>query len=300
MPLSKAAFVPKYAASVSGSKIEASALMATARSKKKHSPIHHHAAPRLKSITGGKAASKKSSAVEDLFSGRVTTRPKNSRIKEEAPPIELRKGLQKYADVFAAGRALEREIKMKADFARQQVEEFCLADIAKQYATINRRPSSRNFISKHSRFRFVFTERTTLTPEKSEELSDMNIPLEEHTEVRGVRINYDTIRQHKLEEKLRDALESLKVSKGVLDEIFTPEVHLKESFYNVLTEIVRNSLKEGEKLEDKILNVIQVLSPATQIRNVETIGLNPKQTFELVKNTQIEASQVYDDEDEVA
>jgi hypothetical protein len=254
-------------------------------------------APRLRMIAGGKA--KKNgfqTEIDSLFSGKIpdTSKKKTRSRKKEQPPLALPRDLQKLSDVFAAGRAIQKEVELRADFARQRIEEYCIEEIANEYAAVNRRPSSRNFSAKHSRFKFVLTERTTMTSEKSEELREMGIPIEQYTEVRGIQINYDAIRQHHLEAKLREALGSMRIPAGVLEEIFTPAVQLKESFYDVLSEVVKSSLKPGEKLEEKLKRTLEILNPATQIRNVEVLGLTPKQCFDLVNSTEIEA------EDEIA
>ena len=209
-------------------------------------------ARKLRSIPGGKAKpARDDHAVDELLSGRVRERPKNRARKKELPAEEIPKQLLKLADVFAAARSIEKEIRVKGEYARQQLDRFWREQLAKQYAVINRRPASRTFTGKHSRFKFVFTERTTLTAEKIDELKDMDIPIEEYTEVRGVQISYDAIRQHGLVNKLREALSIMHLPKGVLEEVFTPQVQLKESFYDILTEIVRSSLKMPGKQEGK-------------------------------------------------
>ena len=275
-------------------------------------------ARKLRSIPGGKEKpARDDRAVEELLSGRVRERPKSRTRKKELPAEEIPKQLQKLADVFAAARSIEKEIRVKGEYARQQLDRFWRDQLAKQYALINRRPANRTFIGKHSKFKFVFTERTTLTPEKIEELKEMDIPIEEHTEVRGVQISYNAIRQHGLVNKLRDALSQMHLPKGVLEEVFSPQVQLKDSFYDILTEVVRNSLKisgkqEGkasennqgkqaenqdklqkklqDKLQEKLGRVLEILNPTTQIRNVE-LDLDAKQAFDLVNSTEIQAEE---------
>lgn len=180
---------------------------------------------------------------------------------------------------------------MKADYARQELERFCIGELAKLFAAVNRRPPSINYHARHSRFKFVLTERTTLTPEKLEALREMNIDLKEHTEIRGIHVNYDVIRENRLETKLRDALASIHVSEAILEQLFTPQIQLKASFFDILSEVVRHSLKSGEKIEDKIFRVLEILNPATQMRNVETLDLSAKQSFDLLNNAEIAAEE---------
>ena len=155
-----------------------------------------------------------------------------------------------------------------------------MRDLVRRFVAANRRPASAEYLANHARFKFVLTSRTTMTVEV-ETLKELNLPIEQYTELRGMQLNADAVRQHGLEQKLIQALESMNVPKKVLEECFIPQVNLKDTFYDLLPEIVRNTLKKGENLEDKMLAVLEVLNPAQQIRNTEAIGLDAKQCFDL-------------------
>lgn len=253
-------------------------------------------AARLKAITGGKSAA---SPVRQLFTGKVRrgAEPISRRRKREAPPQELPKPVQNIANLFVAGRVVEKEVKFKADYAKQELDQYCLRDFVKRFIAGNRRPPSLEYQASHSRFKFVLTSRTTMTVEKVEALHDLDLPIEKHTEMRGMRIDSDAVRQHGLEEKLIQALENLHVSKAVLEECFIPQVELKPTFYDMLVEIVRNSLKRGEDLEDKMMLVLETLNPAEQIRNTEAIGMDAKECFDYVYRAKVEASEDLSEED---
>ena len=198
------------------------------------------------------------------------------------------KGIAPIANLFAAGRTIDKEMRFKLDYAKQKLEEFCLADWITKFVNTRRRPSSIDYSANHSRFKFVMTSRTTLTHDKVEELKSLGLPIDDYTVLRGLQINYDAIKQHGLEEKLREALGSLNVKKGVLEEIFTPRVELKETFYDLLAEVVRQSLKSGEDIEEKMRAVIEVLDPTNQMRNVEVLDLSVDDCFKLIEDTEIE------------
>lgn len=201
------------------------------------------------------------------------------------------------ANLFVAGRVVEKEIKFKADYAKQEVDRYCMQDFVRRCIAANRRPSSVEYVTSHARFKFVLTTRTTMTVEKTEALKDLNIPIEDYTELRDMQISYDAVKEHGLEKKLREALESMKVSRAVLDDVFVPRVELKDAFYDLLLEIVRNSLQKGENLEEKFVEVLEILSPAQQIRNTEATDLDPRQCFDLVYRSKVEASEDIDGEE---
>lgn len=260
--------------------------MAT-RARKKSRSASNSAKPQLRAIPGGREGVRRT-AVTELLSGRVPkARAAKKRRKREVPPQELPKEFAPLSNVFAAGRTIDKEMKYKIDYAKSRIEDFCLRDWIKRFAATNRKPPSVDYTSDHSKFKFVMTTRTTLTHEKVEELRHLGIAIDEHTILSDIEINYDAIKQHRLENKLRDALEAMNVSAGVLDEVFTPKVELKDTFYDVLVEVVRRSLSPGERLEDKMFQVIQILNPADQMRNVET-DLGIQQCFDLIQKTEIE------------
>ncbi len=270
----------------------------SAKKTAKRKPNAPAARPTLRAIPGGKSSERagargaRSSAatpIDDLLSGKVTrTTEARGRKKGQVAPQELPKNVSAIANLFAAGRTIDKEMRFKLDYAKQKLEDFCLSDWISKFVATRKRPSSIDYSANHSRFKFVMTSRTTLTQEKVDELKDLGLPIDEHTVLRGLQVNYDAIRQHGLEGKLREALASLNVKKGVLEEIFSPRVELKETFYDLLAEIVRQSLKSGEKMEEKMLTVLEVLDPTNQMRNVEVLDLSVDECFKLIEKTEIE------------
>ena len=245
----------------------------------------------LRAIPGGRNAGLEEgrSEVGQLLSGRVSRAPKPKRgRKREVPPQPLPKEIQALANVYAAQKTLEKELGFKGKFAEQKVKDYCVREYVHRFATQERKPPSLDFTADHAHFKFIMTMRTTLTPEKIDYLSSRNIAIDKYTELRGIRVNYDAIRQHGLEKKLRSALESMNVAKGVLEEVFRPEVELKDGFYERFYDVLRDSLQQGEDLEDKMLETLNALGPANQVRGLEAVGLTVKQCFELVNETEID------------
>lgn len=245
----------------------------------------------LRAIRGGKAGgATEKEPLEEILSGRVSKAGKASRraSKREAPPQDLPRAIQPLANAFAAGRTIDKEMRFKLDYAKQKLNEYCVRDWVHRFAMTQRRPPSVDYKANHSKFKFVMTARTTLNQEKVEALREIGLPIDEHTVLRDLQINYDAIKQHGLEKSLKKALESMNLEKGVLEEVLVPKVELKDTFYDLLVEIVRQSLSQGEDLEEKILNVLEILDPAEQMRNVEAVDLSSKECFDLIEKTEIE------------
>lgn len=276
--------------------------MAKTHARKKQTTEHRR--PQLRAITGGKAAHPREkeggeeAGVPGLFTGRVRrTTEGTKRPRREPAPREIPRELQPIANLFAAGRIVEKEIKFKADYAKQEIDEFCVRDFARRYIAEHRRPVSADYIANHARFKFVMTTRTTMNVGKVDALKSMNIPIEEHTELRDLQINYSAIRQHGLEKKLIEALETMHIPQAVLNECFSPKVELKATFYDLLLEVVRTSLNKDEELEDKMVEVLRILGPAEQIRNTEALGLDARACFDLVYRSKVEASEDLEEEE---
>jgi hypothetical protein len=198
-------------------------------------------------------------------------------------------------DVLVAGRKIEREIEFKVRFASNKVKDYCLRRFCERFAESGHRPESTTYASRNSVFTFIQTKRVTLTPEKVDALKMLKIPVDQFTELKGIRINFEAIRAHKLEQKLRDALAQMGVKKGVLQEVFHPDVQLKEGFFEHLSAVVSRTLKANEDLAEKLYEVIQVLDPAEQIRSADSPNLNPVQSFKLIHDTQIAVSEDLDE-----
>lgn len=272
--------------------------MASTRLKKKSSPISSgnssdRARPLLRVVSGGppkRTSNPESSALSELFSSslsRARQKPKRGK-KQELAPIDLPKALGKYSDLFAAGKALLKEIEFKVGYAEQRIRDFCVENYVKLFASLKSRPPSLDFKGATSSFKFVQTHRTTLTAEKVHDLKDLGVPIDDFTELVGIEVNMAAIRQHKLEDKLQSGLATLGVAPGVIEECFTPRHELSPRFYDNLFAIVQGTIGKGEDAQEKIEQVFQILNPSSQIRNVET-KLNREMSFKYVDETEIES-----------
>jgi hypothetical protein len=244
------------------------------------------------------------SGVQSLLSGKLSkSRSKTLKGKKKKRKLTepLPEDLAELGDILVAGRKVEREVDFKLRFAEQKVKEYCLKRFCDRFADTGTRPSSIDYEGKHSHFTYIQTRRITLTPEKAETLRHWKIPIDDYTELQGVRINYRAIAEHKLESKLKEALANLGLSDELLEECFTPDVQLKEAFFEHLSAIVTSSLGERErgreKLANKIHDVVQILSPASQIRNAETPKLNASQCFDLIQKAEIYAPDEFFEDD---
>lgn len=228
--------------------------------------------------------------VSELLSGKITKEVRKGKKKREQdrPSEPLPGALARLADVYAAGHQVAKELEFKVRYAEQQIKDFCLRRFSQVYAATRQRPSSADYKGKRSEFLFVQTSRTSLTLEKVQALREMNVPIDDHTELQGIKINYDAIRRHGLEGKLKTALSSLGLPNAILEECFVPDVHLNTSFYDVMDNVVRESLQPGEELENKIYEVMKILNPGTQIRNLELENVDSREAFGIVLETPIE------------
>jgi hypothetical protein len=229
-------------------------------------------------------------AVDDLLSGKVLAKSggREAKSKKKAKPVEkLPKEIGELSDVLVAGRKIERELSFKIKYADKQVKDYCLRRFAEHYSETGHRPESMTYEGKRGVFSFVQTRRISLTTEKVEALKLLNLNLDGETELKGLHINFDAIREHRLESKLRDALSEMGVSKSILQECFQPDVELKESFFEHLSVVVERSLSKGEKLSDKMYEVLQILDPSSQIRNADMPGLNAVQSYKLVHDADV-------------
>lgn len=249
----------------------------------------------LRLVKNGKPAKKNEEpAISPLFSGKITREaPRGRRAKKQTKPVEtLKSKLAELGEIYAAGKMVQKELAFKVEYAEQRIKDHCLRRYAEVYAATGKRPESLDFASRHSRFMFIQTDRTWLTLERVEELRAMNVNIDAHTELRGIRINYEAIRRHGVEKGLQKALHEamvkMNVSQDILDECFVPDVQLKDAFFEILDNVTRESLQEGELLEEKIRDVIRVLGSASQIRNLQAVDLDLKACIKKVVEAEID------------
>jgi hypothetical protein len=227
--------------------------------------------------------------LSSLFSGKMTDRTgkrKKSKKRERAVEL-LPEDYRAVADVLAAGKAIEKEIKTKIGYSEQRIKEYCIKRFCEKFASTGHRPTSGRYAGNKSRFTFIQTKKIYLTPEKADALRSMNVPIDEFTELMGIDIDYSAIKANHLEFKLRAALEKMNVPQEVLDECFRPRVELKESFFETLNSVIEKSLQEGESIVDKLVDVVSVLGPVNQIKNPEIPGMSPEDGLKLVIETEI-------------
>ena len=227
--------------------------------------------------------------MDELFSSTINraAAKKKGRSKKEIAPIELPRELAKYSDLFAAGKSVLKELEFKVKYADQRLREFCNENYIRLFAALKTKPPSLDYVSKNSSLKYVQTHRTSLTHEKIEQLRELDISVDEYTELVGIDINMAAIRQHKLEKKLQEGLASLGVSQGIIEECFMPKHELNEGFIDKLYTIVQGSLKNGEEVAEKMIEVFEILNPSSQIRNVET-KLTQKEAFDFTAKVRID------------
>ncbi len=236
------------------------------------------------------------SPVEELFSGKVTRRaPKAKKQTRKRKPVDaLPDELKPLGDVFAAGKKIFKELSFKVGYAEHQVKEYCIKRFCENFAAMGNRPPSIEYTGDESHFTYIQTSRINLTHDKVEALRMLDIPIDRQTELKGIDINYQAIREHGLEKKLRTALEDLGVPEQVLEECFVPRVQLKETFFDNLDDLVRASLDKNEDLAEKLYQVIKILEPANQIKNPDCPDLTAEECFRLVANSEISADDFED------
>lgn len=242
-----------------------------------------------KAIKKEKTDSETDQHLDELLSGKIsqaTGRKKKSKKRERAVEL-LPARLRKLADVLAAGKAIKKEIDTKTSLSEQHVKEYCVKRFCERFAATGHRPPSTIYAGNKSRFTFIQTKRTYLSQEKADALQMLNIPIDDYTELSGLEVDYAAIKEHKLELKLRDALERMDVPAKVLDDCFRPKIELKEGFFESLNSVVEKSLQKDEKLPEKMYDVVSILAPANQIKNPEIQGLSPVDSFKIVEESDI-------------
>jgi len=231
---------------------------------------------------------RKTGPVDQLFSGQVRPRkPSRHSSRRKKPTEALPADLAPLADVFVAGRKIEKEIEFKIRFAEHQIKDFCLRRFAELFATTGRRPPSIDYEGSQSRFTFIQTGRINLTYEKSEALRAMGLPMEQWTELKGLRVNTAALARHELEGRLREALEAMRLPEETLEECFEPVLQLKETFFDSLVNWLTRA-RPGEKNPARFTyEVLRVLQPASQVRNADAPGLDADECFKLIRRAEI-------------
>jgi hypothetical protein len=248
------------------------------------------------------ASKHRAGGVSKLFSGKVTERASKPRKqpKKRKPVDSLPEDLKELGDVFAAGKKVYKELDFKVRHAEYQVKDYCVRRFCEIYLATGNRPPSIEYTGDKSHFTFIQTSRINLTHEKVEALRLMDVPIDDQTELKGIDINYRAIQEHGLEKKLRTALENMGVSEQVLEECFVPKVQLKDTFFDHLDDVVKDSLGKNEDPAEKLYEVVKILGPANQVKNPDMPDLTPAECFKLVEESEISVLDIEDEDSEAA
>lgn len=175
--------------------------------------------------------------------------------------------LAAYGDALAGAKAAMNAIKKTIDDAEAILKAATLRHYCEHYAQTGRAPDVRMFESKLGSFQVVQQSTAKVTMEKAEELKGQGIDLEQFK----TRNSY-TIRMAKASKSdTRKIIESMQ---GILGEDFpdvvSEYVHVDDEFFDNFDDIVKQSLGPGQRLDEKMLEVLRVLNPTIQFREFST------------------------------
>lgn len=175
--------------------------------------------------------------------------------------------LAAYGDALAGAKAALNAIKKTIENAEGIFRAATMRHYCQYYAQTGRAPDMRMFESKLGSFFAVQQNTAKVTSDKAEELKGQGVDLE-----RFKTRNSYTIRMAKASKSAtKEIIGSLK---GILGEDFqdvvSEYVHVDEEFFENFDDIVKQSLGPGQRLDEKMLEVLRVLSPTIQFREFST------------------------------
>lgn len=213
----------------------------------------------------------------------ITNNKEKSKAKKKKDPLKLNlakldklryedevlsgNDLAAYGDALAGAKAALNAIKKTIEDAESILKAATLRHYCEHYAQTGRAPDVRMFESKLGSFQVVQQSTAKVTADKAEELKGQGIDLEKFK----TRNSY-TIRMAKASKSAtKEIIENLH---GILGEDFSDVVseyvHVDEEFFDNFDDIVKQSLGPGQRLDDKMLEVLRVLSPTIQFREFST------------------------------
>jgi len=203
---------------------------------------------------------------------------KSGRKAKVHEKIDFPKELRLAADVVAAGRQIQDEIKDKIAIAETMCKQHMTRVWCEKFLATGRRPDMARFHGDEGSFDFVQTRRMTITAEKTEALEAMGIDISGYLETTGVTLDLAAVERYGLMEKLQQALAKLVANEAQLADIVKPKVETKEELLDALPGLCRGD--DGNDV-DRLMTAMEILKPVPQIKKPE-IDKNPQECFSLV------------------
>ncbi len=224
----------------------------------------------------------------------VTDNKEKAKSRKQRDPLEIKlkdfdtlkygdeeftgKDLADHADALAAAKAAEKAIKATVVDAEKVLRAAMLKHYCKYYAQTGRAPDMRKTFSSTGKFHCVQQSVATVDAEKVKTLKDSHgVNLKRWIDGRKYTISLGNASK----ETTKQIIKNLKDTLGDdYKDVVSEKMTVGEKFFDKFDDIVKMSLGDGERLDEKMLEVIRILKPTIQFSQFET-DLEDHASFDL-------------------
>ncbi len=224
----------------------------------------------------------------------VTDNKEKAKSRKKRDPLEIKlkdfatlkygdeeftgKDLAAHADALAAAKAAQAEIKATVDDAEKVLRAAMLRHYCEFYAQTGHAPDMRKTFSTTGKFHTVQQSVATVDAERVKTLKDSHgVNLKRWIDGRKYTISLGNASK----ETVKQIIKYLKSTLGDdYKDVVTEKMTVGEKFFENFDDIVKRSLGDGERLDEKMHEVARILKPTIQFSKFET-DLEPQGAFDL-------------------
>jgi len=186
--------------------------------------------------------------------------------------------LAAHADALAAAKAAMGAIKATIEDADKVLRAAMRKHYCSVYAQTGHAPPMRRTFSKMSKFQCVQQSVANINEKKAATLKNSHgIDIDNHINGRTYTVSLGNASK----EKTKEIVSYLKETLGDdYPDVVSEKMTVGEEFFSSFDSIVKKSLGDGERLDDKMLEVLRILSPTIQFSTFET-DLEDQASFDL-------------------
>jgi len=185
--------------------------------------------------------------------------------------------LSAYADALAGGMKAVKAIEDTIEEAKGILKAAMLRQYCDHYTTSGRAPDLRSPVASMSRLKCTQQNTAKVTTDKAGELKKQGIDLDEYKD----KTSYTIRMGNASAEESKKIVAAMKEILGEgFEDVVSEYVHVGGKFFGSFDDIVKGALGPDEKLNEKMLQVLRVLSPTVSFSLQET-DLDESSGFDL-------------------
>jgi hypothetical protein len=236
-------------------------------------PKQEYGVEGVKGVKGAKplsAAEASRAMLGDIYSGKFATKTESkSTSKKDFMSVPVH--LQAEMKILVHGKRILKAIEKKIKVANDNLKVFFIEQWCRRYIKAGGVPPSAIYSAGELSIDFIQTKKIFLKKESVEQLKELNVKIDDHVEQAGLYINTAPLEKAGLMQSVLDAVGMVKgMTPEIVQETFQTKFSIKETLYNNLPAVARESLgpkATEEEVIKRMVAIYKLLDPISMMKN---------------------------------